>query len=338
VKPLAAVFAVLVTAACGGSAAKPPPLVATAVPLNTVDPAQTRVGALSYVGGDPAQTRVGALSYVGGLHLTAPGTSLFGGLSGLETREVEGLSALELTAVSDQGDRFAFTVDAENGLRLSPGGDLHVTRLTQDGAPLGSKAEADAEGLTLLDADAEAVSFERRPRVRRYAGRIDSPLAAPVVDLPENEGFEGLAHLPLSGRKVLAVGAEDGRIWFCDIAPGGACTLFLSATPAPGFKLTGLDHLPGTADMVAIYRAYDPVFGSRAIIAWISTGVTAGSGPQIVPLARLARPLTVDNMEGIAAVALPGRGWRLFVVSDDNFSTKQRTLLLAFDWLPERAL
>jgi hypothetical protein len=39
-------------------------------------------------------------------------------------------------------------------------------------------------------------------------------------------------------------------------------------------------------------------------------------------------------MEGIAVVALPGRGWRLFLLSDDNFSKDQRTLLLAFDWLP----
>lgn len=314
----AALAALLLAAACDGSTAEPPRLIGAPVPLN---------------GSDPAQTRVGALSYVGGLHLTAPGTSLFGGLSGLETPDVTDLTALELTAVSDQGERFTFRVDAGSGLRLSGDGALQMTRLTENGAPLGAKADADAESLTRLDDGAEAVGFERRPRVLRYAGGVAGPQTAPAVSLPENEAFEGLAHLPLSGRKVLAVGAEDGRIWFCDVAPTGACTLFVKRTPARGFKLTGLDHLPGTADLIAVYRAYDPLRGSRSIIAWISTGAAGGRRGAITPLARLAPPLTVDNMEGIAAVPLPGRGWRLFVVSDDNFSPQQRTLLLAFDWL-----
>ena len=48
----------------------------------------------------------------------------------------------------------------------------------------------------------------------------------------------------------------------------------------------------------------------------------------------LARPLTTDNFEGVDV--LPGKdgGLRFLLASDDNFSTEQRTLLLAFDWKP----
>ena len=48
---------------------------------------------------------------------------------------------------------------------------------------------------------------------------------------------------------------------------------------------------------------------------------------------RLRRPLTVDNFEGISVVRRRG-GVRFYILSDDNFSTEQRTLLLAFDWTP----
>ncbi|MCA4915538.1 MAG: hypothetical protein ING85_02735, partial [Phenylobacterium sp.] len=48
----------------------------------------------------------------------------------------------------------------------------------------------------------------------------------------------------------------------------------------------------------------------------------------------LGRPLTTDNFEGVEV--LPGKegGLRFLLASDDNFSTEQRTLLLAFDWTP----
>ena len=48
-------------------------------------------------------------------------------------------------------------------------------------------------------------------------------------------------------------------------------------------------------------------------------------------LAEIAAPLAVDNFEGVAAVRAPDGGVRLYIVSDDNFSPRQRTLLLAFD-------
>ena len=56
----------------------------------------------------------------------------------------------------------------------------------------------------------------------------------------------------------------------------------------------------------------------------------AGDGSLGPVLIELKHPGTVDNFEGIAAVATP-TGTRLYLLSDDNFSETQRTLLLAFD-------
>ena len=48
-------------------------------------------------------------------------------------------------------------------------------------------------------------------------------------------------------------------------------------------------------------------------------------------LAEMDSQMTVDNFEGIAVKEMPDGRTRLFIVSDDNFSPAQRTLLMVFD-------
>ena len=48
----------------------------------------------------------------------------------------------------------------------------------------------------------------------------------------------------------------------------------------------------------------------------------------------ITRPATVDNFEGISALPRADGSVRFYLISDDNFSPAQRTLLLAFDWTP----
>jgi hypothetical protein len=50
-----------------------------------------------------------------------------------------------------------------------------------------------------------------------------------------------------------------------------------------------------------------------------------------VVLAQMNVLVTVDNFEGVAARQMPDGRVRLYVVSDDNFSGKQRTLLMIYD-------
>ena len=70
-----------------------------------------------------------------------------------------------------------------------------------------------------------------------------------------------------------------------------------------------------------LFRAWDPLQGNRIRLAW-------GEGED--EALTLGRPLLVDNFEGIAAEATE-TGLRVWIVSDDNFSARQRTLLYVFD-------
>jgi hypothetical protein len=65
----------------------------------------------------------------------------------------------------------------------------------------------------------------------------------------------------------------------------------------------------------------------------VTLRITAADGSTLDEL-RFAPPLTTDNYEGIAALPRPDGSVRFYLISDDNFSRLQRTLLLAFDWSP----
>ena len=55
-----------------------------------------------------------------------------------------------------------------------------------------------------------------------------------------------------------------------------------------------------------------------------------------VELGTLSPPLNVDNFEGLAVRRDPGGATLVYIVSDDNFSRDQKTLLYAFDYLAGR--
>ena len=81
--------------------------------------------------------------------------------------------------------------------------------------------------------------------------------------------------------------------------------------------------------MAWLLRAWDPVRGSR------NTLVIHDAGGEIARM-EMARPLTVDNYEGLAVIPAKDGSVRFYLLSDDNFQSSQRTLLLAFDWKPAR--
>lgn len=296
---------------------------------------------------EPKQDRVGALVYAGGVRLTARNSSRLHGLSDLKLAVPGPHGGRVAYAVTDQGDQVEMVLYGVGAgpPRGAERGVIHGSirpLIDPDGAPLEGKRRGDAEGLAAF-AEGFLVSFEREHRIwlypapgaealwRAFASR-PRPFAAPVAELPDNQGFEALAVLPLPEGPFAAVGAEDGRIWLCPLGGGGECRLQPELGPPELFySLTGLDHLPGTSDLIAVYRAYDPLRGFRAMVARISPGQDGRPG-SVTILARLQPPLVAENFEGVAAVERPGGGWRLFLLSDDNLSSRQRTLLLAFDY------
>jgi len=286
---------------------------------------------------NPAETRLGALVYAGGVELSSPDTSRLHGLSGIDVAE-DGRS---FVSVSDDGDLVTgrLILDAKGRLTGVAGVKLQPLR-DEQGRPLQGKQQGDAEAVTLLPGGAIAVSFEREHRILSYARpggaarRLWAPTAADRgFRLDENAGVEALA----VDHGAMVVGSEGGDVR--TLAGGRLGRERLAPEPPGGFNLTGLDALAG-GDWIAVYRAWDPFRDSRIVVAHLPAPRCIRA-PCVAPhgridLARLQRPLTVDNVEAIAAVPLAGGGWRLYLLSDDNFRRGQRTLLLAFDWKPAR--
>ncbi|MBL8555177.1 MAG: hypothetical protein JNL41_12925 [Phenylobacterium sp.] len=94
-----------------------------------------------------------------------------------------------------------------------------------------------------------------------------------------------------------------------------------------------MDNVPG-GGLAYLLRSFSPLRGNT-----VKLKVLDPAG-RLVDQMEIARPLTVDNLEGLAAVARPDGAIRFYLIADDNFGfsegrpTGQRTLLMAFDWRP----
>ncbi|MEM9668932.1 MAG: esterase-like activity of phytase family protein [Pseudomonadota bacterium] len=278
------------------------------------------------LGGDEADALTGA-SFTGAWHLTADDAN-FGGLSGLKV-----LPSGDLLTVSDAG---AFIwIGMEDGTP-SGTGRLGYMRGTA-GDLLAGKRNGDAEGLDYL-AGTALVSFERNHRVlafdlERCGENARGALITEISDRPdglprsieENRGAEALM---VDGQGWLVAGLETSRAGPVE-APVSTLTdqgmTFADRISRPeGAFLVGLD---AEGDGIfGLFRSYAPAVGN--LIEVRSYDSLSDQGTTRI---RLSRPFTVDNFEGISAMPLDDGGTRIFLISDDNFSARQRTLLMAFD-------
>jgi hypothetical protein len=285
-----------------------------------------------------ADERVGALRFRGGLHLEGAARDDFGGWSGIEA-----LDDGRLLAITDGGEWFEahLVLDAE-GTLVGLSDTRGALMRDETGEPFPSKAAGDAEDLTQLPDGRFAVSFEQTQTIRIYDLNRDGPFGAAQAGpalaetqrLPPNAGLEALAATDDGG---LLVGAEGGGgptpLWVAPLGASEPAPVRMRYRPAAGYSLTGLDRLPD-GSFVALERFYAPIIGPRVRITRFAAAALH-SGAAIVPdvevLAAWAGPAPIDNFEGISAVRMPDGITRIYIASDDNFSDRQRTLLLAFD-------
>lgn len=272
----------------------------------------------------PDRVDFGRFRYAGGLALTASDSNRLHGLS-----DIRVLPDNRILGVTDEGDLFEARLRLDAGGRLAGLDRARITPLqAPGGGPLDGKLESDAEGLALLKDGSRLVSFERRHRILLYPadGRPPRQVNSPEAAFPPNGGLEALSADPARGPDAwLAGGEESGELWTCALRT--PCRS-LGTLPKPfEFGLVAVTPLPdgGLAYMI---RAWDPLRGAR-----IALILRNAAGAEVDRL-ELARPLTTENFEGVDV--LPGKdgGLRFLLASDDNFSTEQRTLLLAFDWKP----
>ncbi len=263
--------------------------------------------------------------------MLADGVTYAGGLT-LRGADLHGLSDLKIVGdtawtVSDFGTLIRFRLAKDGEGRLT-GAEAATSRplVGPDGDPLMPKERADAEGLAILDDGTVLVSFERDHRIWSY-GRDGTarptPVPHPDAVFPDNGGMEGLAASGADGWVVL--GEEDGG-WTCR-ASGCAALAAYPTIGADGFRITGADRDPAGGWFI-VERYFSAPLDMRARVRRLTPDGTMG--PTLI---ELRPPASVDNMEGIAAVATPS-GIRLYLLSDDNHTPLQRTLLRAFDVRP----
>ncbi len=285
--------------------------------------------------------RVGPLIFRGGLHLRS-GSSSFGGLSALRVSP----DGSQFVALTDRGavvnGRLSYRPDGT----LAGAGSYAIRGLLGGGGkPLGS-GERDSEGLAILGSwpgDGWVVSFERDHRLVRYpaalAGVAGKTLQGPpgIADLPLNSGLETV--LALSDGTLLALAEDDAgegrhKAW---LGRSGDWKAFTYAARPP-FLPVDAALLPG-GDVLVLERRASWIggWGSRLVriaASDLSRAAATGGVVEGAELARLDPPLLVDNFEGIDV--RPGKDGSLFIylLSDDNFSILQRTLLLMFELPP----
>jgi hypothetical protein len=286
---------------------------------------------------DHSHVRFGALEYRSGLVLTSryPG---FGGLSGIRLDA----NGEHFIAISDKGGWFTGRI-VYSGRTMTGLADVEAAPLLgPDGRPITARGWFDSESIA-LDGSIVYIGLERVNQVLRYdfaegftraRGEV-VPMPPAVKKLPFNKGLEALVvvpkALPLAG--TLIAMSERG------LDDRGNLVAFLVGGPSPGqfsirrtenFDISDAVILP-PGDLLVLERKFSLMAGAgirirRIALKDIAPGALV-DGPSIFN-AGLSEE--IDNMEGIDAHVTDEGDTVLTLVSDDNFSLIQRTLLLQF--------
>ena len=250
----------------------------------------------------------------------------FGGFSGLR------MDNGHLIAIGDAGWwLLADLIDGPEGMVPISAG--FVPMRGEDGETF-DKAGGDAEGLTTRDGNL-VVSFERDHRIMFHVeeGQLGDTLRHGAFEtLSSNKGLEALATTPDGW--LLAIGEsqyQGGHRMFLVRYSG---EIIERSLPAAGdFFVTGADVGPD-GRLYVLLRDYQPLVGVSIRIDRYELG---GDGfPMIdtrVTLAEFESSGGIDNMEGISLWRDAGGLTHLTMISDDNFSALQRTLLVDLEVL-----
>ena len=273
--------------------------------------------------GDPARHTVGALGYIAGWVLTADNAH-FGGFSGLVAR-ADG----RLTAISDRGD----WLDARLDLTAkTPLYDAVMRPFSAETRSLG-KAALDAESVIAFG-DGFLVAFEGRHRVMAVApdGTAQPSALTANMDFAGMASNRGLEAITLVDGKLLALpefGVDvEGRLhgWLGD-AQASTPVYF---KPPVNYSPTDAATMKN-GDVLLLLRRYSPLDGVSAKLVRIRhADIMPGATLVGEELMHLEPPQSVDNMEGLDVIERKGQKPVIVLISDDNFRSSQRTLLLAF--------
>ena len=287
---------------------------------------------------DRSRVRFGSLQYRSGLVLTSPFRG-FGGLSGIRL-DPKGERFL---AISDQGGWFTGAIRYSGGKMVGLDDVEAAPVLGPEGRPITEKRYwYDTEALA-RDGSTVYVGLERVNQIMRFdfakggtraRGEV-IPSPAAMRKLPTNKGIEALVVVPkgqpLAGTLIaLSEGGFDAD---------GNLIGFLIGGPTPGqFSIRRTDKqlisdavLLPSGELLILERKFSWFTGINIRIRSIPLkSIAPGALVDGPALFNADLGHEVDNMEGIDAHVTPEGETVLTLISDDNFSLLQRTLLLQF--------
>lgn len=283
---------------------------------------------------DPKRQRIGRLIWRGGIEITSS-DSRFGGLSGL----LVSADGARLLAVSDKGRWLTASLRYDAEGRLIGIEDGQMARLRGlDGDAISKGRLRDAESLAELADGSILVSFERKHRIWLYTSNEEPLSTRPTAwpkpkglgDAPNNSGLEALVALAQGGLLALTENQKNGSGNVGYLWHDGAWSRLTYHSKAD-FKPTGASRLPGSDDLLVLERAAQTLSGFRVrLVRLAASDIRSGAQLRGEELARWGRPLTIDNFEALATRRGPDGEILIYLLSDDNFSLFQRTLLLMF--------
>jgi hypothetical protein len=288
----------------------------------------------------PGDRRFGKLEFRGGLVLTSP-FKQFGGISAIRVQP----DGARFIALSDKGWWLRGRITYQ-GTRPSGIDDAEMAPiLGADGRSLASRGWYDTESIA-QDGGTLYVGIERVNRIVRLDYGKDGLLAraqpievpARVRSLPHNKGLEALVFVP----RELRLGGTLIAISERGLDQHGNLLAFLIGGPNPGtftvrrtadYDVSDVDLLPG-GDLLLLERKFSWISGlfvriRRIRLATLAPGAVV-DGPVLF---EADLRYEIDNLEGLSVHRGDAGEVVLTMISDDNFSVLQRTVLLQFTLL-----
>jgi hypothetical protein len=328
---LVALLTLAVAAVWSAHAQKPPPAtkhVAITVQAKPLGGFQPR---------EPDRVAFGPLIFRGGLELMSNYRD-FGGISSLRV-ERDGSRFL---AITDRGQwlrgRIRYAGDAPVGIDQAEMAPI----LGPDGKPLTTRRWYDAEALA-DDGGIVYVAIERVHRILWFDYGKDGVLARGQLmrvppefrQLPFNKGIEGMVVAPQGSPLAGTLIAFSEK----SLDAAGNIRGFLIGGPSPGmftvkrsddFDITDAALTPNN-DILILERSFSLLRGPGMRIRRVPLSeVRPGAVLEGTVLIEADRGYHIDNMEGISVHQSAAGDTVVTLISDDNFSKLQRTLLLQF--------
>ncbi len=289
---------------------------------------------------DSERRLFGRLTFLSGMELRCPDPE-FGGLSS-GVIDADGLGFL---AASDHAHWIKGRFVEQDGKLVGVERAVIAPMRAPDGRMMRRMRHFDTEGMTRRGAEV-FVSCERTHDIMRFDLSAGFKARAQLIEVPAgikkldfNLGIESIGFLPrqsahagaliaLAERAPRPHAGDDMPGWI--LGPGGG---ELRVKRRDNFDLTDVNFLP-TGDMLLLERRYVPFLGlsfrvRRVPIGTVRPGATLDG--EVLIEADLSEQ--IDNMEAMLVHQDAQGRAILTLLSDDNFSFLQRTLVLRFGLL-----